>query len=487
MKLGIVVHVLGALLVILGGFMFSIIPFSLYYSIHDIEVTSLTAIITILIGATTWYFTKNTAKAINKRTGFLIVFFGWLAISFFSALPYIFSGVIPNFTNAVFESVSGLTTTGASVLNDIEAVPKDILYWRSLTQWLGGMGIIVLTVALFPLLGIGGIELFVAEAPGPTSDKIHPRIKETAKRLWFIYFGLTAALIPILWLLGMTFYDAINHALATMATGGFSTKNNSIAFYDNMPAIQYVITFFMFLAGVNYTVIYYGLKGNFKYVWKSDEFRTYFYLVLSLILFVWAVVYNVTDLGLEKSFRDSAFQIVSVITTTGYVSADYTTWTPALTLLFVSLLFSGACAGSTSGGIKIIRHLVFFKNISLELKRLLHPKAITRIKIDKKIVPPKILMHILVFLLIYLMLFAVGSFFMAIVFADYPQPLLTAIGAVATCLGNVGPAIGQLSPVDNFANVPLVGKWILIFLMLVGRLELFTVLVLFTPFFWKRS
>lgn len=485
-NLGIIINVAGVLLMLLGGFMLTTLPFSFYFQEADIQAIIASSFTCISIGLATWYFSRHTKKNIGKREGFLIVALGWGTISLFSALPYIFSGVLPSFSNAFFESVSGLTTTGASVINDIEAVPKGILFWRSLTQWLGGMGIIVLTVAIFPLLGIGGVELFVAEAPGPTSDKIHPRIKETAKRLWFIYLGLTITLTIILYINGMTFYDALNHGLTTMATGGFSTKNASIAHYD-IPAIQYPIILFMFLAGINYTIIYFSLKGSFKKVWKSDEFKTYLFLVVGLIFAVTLVVYNVTDNGFEKSFRDSAFQILSIITTTGFVSADYTAWTPALTLLFFILLFVGACAGSTSGGIKIIRHLVFFKNSFLELKRLLHPKAMIMVKIDKKNVSPRILTHILVFLLLYMMLFVTCSVIMTIILADFEQPLLTSIGAVATALGNVGPSIGQLGPVDNFAGVPMVGKWLLTFLMLLGRLELFTVLILFTPYFWKKN
>lgn len=485
-NIGIVSNVVGVLLVVLGSFMLTALPFSLYYQMQDTLPIIYAALTTMVIGAGIWQFTKNSKKKIAKREGFLIVTLGWFAMSAFSTLPYTFSGTFPTITDALFESVSGLTTTGASVLNDIEAVPKGILFWRSLTQWLGGMGIIVLTVAILPLLGIGGVELFVAEAPGPTSDKIHPRIKETAKRLWLIYIGLTGLLGILLLLGGMTFYDATNHALTTMATGGFSTKNASMAHYD-VPYIQYVITLFMFIAGINYTITYYGLKRNFGLVWKSDEFRAYVYLTLMLIAVVTLVVYNVTDLGLEKSFRDSAFQIVSVVTTTGFVSADYTAWTPGITLLFFLLLSCGACAGSTSGGVKIIRYLVILKNSMLELKRLLHPRAIIRAKVDKTLVTPRVLTHILVFLMLYIITFIVGAIIMTIIMADFEQPLLTALGAVATSLGNVGPAIGELGPVDNFAKVPAVGKWVLVFLMLLGRLELFTVLILFTPYFWRHN
>ncbi|MFT5763984.1 MAG: trk system potassium uptake protein TrkH [Saprospiraceae bacterium] len=485
-NIGAVFNVIGVLIIMLGGFMLTALPFSFYYASNDEIAILCASFSTILLGIMLWWFSRKASKKIGKREGYLVVALGWLAISIFSTFPYLFSDSLPNITNAFFESVSGLTTTGASVINDIEAIPQGILFWRSLTQWIGGMGIIVLTVAIFPLLGIGGIELFVAEAPGPTSDKIHPRIKETAKRLWYIYVGLTLLLMVILYFTGMSFFDAINHGLTTMATGGFSTKNASVAYFTS-PAIQYTITFFMFLAGVNYTVIYFGITGNFKRVWRSDEFKTYVLLVLFLIAIVSLVIFNTTDHSMEQSFRDAAFQIISVITTTGFVSADYTSWTPSLTLLFFTLLFVGACAGSTSGGIKIIRHLVFFKNSFLEFKRLLHPNAIIRIKIDHQLVAPRILTHILVFLLLYLMVFVTGSVVMAFILSDFDQPLITSIGAVATCLGNVGPAIGELGPLDNFADVPAAGKWFLIFLMLLGRLELFTILILFTPYFWRTN
>lgn len=484
-KIGAVFNVLGVLLIVLGVFMLMSVPFAVYYGGGDVEALLCSSLITIMVGGGSWYFFK-TKENVGKREGYLIVALGWMTMCLFSTLPYLFSGTLPGFTNAFFESISGLTTTGASVINDIEAVPKGILFWRSLTQWIGGMGIIVLTVALFPLLGIGGVELFIAEAPGPTSDKIHPRIKETAKRLWGIYVGLTILLSILLNLSGMDFFDSINHGLTTMATGGFSTKNESIAYFD-VPLIQYLLTFFMFLAGTNYTIIYFGLKGKLLKVWKSEEFRTYVLLLLSLILIITTVVYNFTDLSLERSFRDSAFQIVSIITTTGFVSADYTSWSPALTLFFFCLLFIGGCAGSTSGGIKIIRHLVLFKNTFLEFKRLLHPRALIRTKVDGQLVAARVLTHILVFLLIYLGIFFSGSIIMAMILKNYDQPLMTAFGAVATALGNVGPGIGAVGPVDNFAHIPDLGKWFLSFLMLLGRLELFTILILFTPYFWKTN
>ncbi len=474
--------VIGVVIIILGFLMLMCLPFSLQFGSGDHYALIHSGSICMGFGGLLQLIKPQRGEVLLKREGYLIVALGWLSMVLFGMLPFLLSGEIPSLTNAFFETVSGMTTTGASILTDIESLPEGILFWRSMTQWIGGMGIIVLTIAIFPILGIGGIELFVAEAPGPTSDKIHPRIRETAKRLWLIYVSLTGILAVILYSLGMSLYDAVNHALTTIATGGFSTRNGSMADFD-IPSIQYVIIFFMFLAGTNYSVIYLGLNGKLKKVWQNDEFRLYLTVVGSLTAIVSLAVYMIGDTSFEKSFRDSIFQIVSLITTTGFVSADYTQWNGGLTMLFFILMFVGACAGSTSGGIKLIRHLVFLKNSILEFKRILHPHGMIRIKINRIIVPPRILTHILVFLLIYLILFVAGSIAITILGMDF----LSAIGAVATSLGNVGPGIGSVGPVDNFAKVPEAAKWILSLLMLLGRLELFTILVLFTPYFWKNN
>ena len=478
----IIARVLGVLLVIIGGLMWTGLPISFLYDTGQAFSLVYSGAICVVVGGALWSLRPKTRKNVRKREGYLIVALGWLVMVTFGMLPYLFSGVIPTVPEALFETVSGMTTTGASVLTDIEAQPADILYWRSLTQWIGGMGIIVLTVAIFPLLGIGGVELFVAEAPGPTSDKLHPRISETAKRLWLIYVGLTGLLMLVLFVEGMTAYEAINHALTTMATGGFSTKNASIAAFPQ-PTIQYTLIFFMFLAGTNYTVIYFGLKGKLRRVWASDEFRTYLFLVLALAAFVTFQVRYHVDQSWEQSFRDSLFQIVSLITTTGFVSADYTSWSNGLTVLFFLLLFIGASAGSTSGGIKIIRHLVFFKNSWLEFKRILHPRAVIRLKLNGQIVAGRIITHIIIFLLLYLLIFIFGCLVLAWMGLDFE----TTVGAMATSLGNVGPAIGKVGPVDNFAWLSGETKVFLALIMLLGRLELFTILVLFTPYFWKAN
>ncbi|MFY0598084.1 MAG: TrkH family potassium uptake protein [Cyclobacteriaceae bacterium] len=478
----IIINILGILLMMNGLFMYVCIPFSLYYKEGDLLAIFGAGSITLLVGSALFFATKrNQTKELKKRDGYLVVTLGWLIMSAFGSLPYMFSGAIPEFNNAFFETISGFSTTGATILTDIEGVHKGILFWRSLTQWIGGMGIIVLTVAILPILGIGGMQLFVAEAPGISPDKLQPRIKETAKRLWLIYLGLTFAETVLLWLGGMTFYDAINHGLTTMATGGFSTKNASIAFFDSA-FIQYVIIGFMFLAGTNFTMTYFGLHGQFKKVLKNDEFRFYVGFCIILTLIVATGVYLI-DGGLEKSFRTAAFQVVSVITTTGYITADYTSWTSFITLLFFIMMFFGASAGSTAGGVKIVRHIVLIKNSILELKRQLHPNAVIPVRFNGHAVSRDITFNILAFIMIYILIFATSSALMGILGADFN----TAIGSVATCLGNIGPGLGSVGPVDNFAHISIPGKWLLSFLMLLGRLELFTVLILFTPFFWKTN
>lgn len=476
------IHVVGALLVILGLSVFLCLPVSLYYADQQHMPILYSGLVIILIGFLSWLARPRGGARINKRTGYLIVTLGWLAISGFAMLPYLFSGSIVSISDAFFESMSGFTTTGASILTDIESISPSILFWRSLTQWIGGMGIIVLSVAILPLLGIGGIELFVAEVPGPTSDKIHPRIQETAKRLWFVYVGLTALLFLGLSASGMTRFDAINHAFTTMATGGFSTKNASIAYWDK-PMIQYLIVVFMFLAGTNFTIIYYFTTGRFRRAWKSTEFRAYSLgMILASVTAAVLLFLFQNDLS-EKIFRDALFQVVSVVTTTGFVSADYTAWGYLLTFFFFLLMFTGGSAGSTAGGIKTIRHLVFLKNSYLEFKRILHPRAVIRIKLDHQVVAPRILTHILVFLLVYLASFVTGT----LVLTGLGMDLVSSAGATATCLGNIGPGLGTVGPVNNFAATPDIAKWTLSILMLLGRLELFTVLVLFTPFYWRAN
>lgn len=478
-----VLRVIGLLVILNGLFMLTALPWSFYYDDGAWQSILLAGGISILTGLfirMTTYKHKNLD--IRKREGYLIVASGWIFMSLAGMLPFFIGGYIPNITDAFFETMSGYTTTGASVLTDIESMPESILFWRSLTQWIGGMGIIVLTIAILPILGIGGMQLFVAESPGPSPDKLHPRITETAKRLWLVYVMLTLIEFGLLKLGGMTWFDAINHSFTTMSTGGFSPKNASVAYYDS-PFIQYVIILFMFLAGANFTLNYFAIRGKFKKILKNEEFRFYFFTVLTVTIFCAGAIYSLGNSGIEQSLRDGMFQVVSILTTTGFVSADYTAWMPLLTIVFLLLMFIGASAGSTSGSVKIVRHLILLKNSWLELKRLIHPSAIIPVRLNRKPVSQEITLNILAFFLIYILIFVIGSGIMTILGLDP----ISAIGSVAATLGNIGPGIGSVGPVNNFAHISYAGKWFLSFLMLLGRLELFTILVIMSPFFWRKN
>ena len=464
--------------------MLSCVPFAVYYDDQNhINTFLLCSLITISFGFLLRFLTKDEKNAeIKKRDGYLIVVSGWLCMTFFGTLPYILTESIPSFTDAFFETMSGFTTTGSTILDEIESIPKSILFWRSMTQWIGGMGIIVLTIAILPLLGIGGMELFVAEAPGPTKDKIHPRIKETAKRLWIIYFSLTALETVVLMFFGLSFFDAINHSLTTTSTGGFSTKQESIAAFQN-PFVEAVIVIFMFLAGTNFTMIYFGLKMKFRKIVNNDEFKWYLSALLILILILSFYRAHTSSSDFIHSFREISFQVVSIITTTGYATADYTLWGSFLTFIFFLFLFSGASAGSTSGGIKIVRIILLIKNGLLEFKRRLHPKAVIPVMLNKQVISSTITYNLLAFIFLYLFVFTLGSIFLSLLGVD----MLTSISAVASAVGNVGPGIADVGPSFSFSQLPTSAKWILSLLMLMGRLELFTVCVLFTPYFWKRN
>ncbi|MCB0514804.1 MAG: potassium transporter TrkG [Chitinophagales bacterium] len=472
---------IGVVQLLLAAAMLLCVPVSLIYGEHQVawEMTACSMGL-LLLGLFLWKALKAPNSNIRKREGYLIVSVGWLSMSIFGAIPYIVSGAIPSFADAVFETVSGFTTTGASILNDIEALPKGILFWRSLTQWLGGMGIIVLTVAILPILGIGGMELFVAESPGPTSDKLTPRIQETAKRLWAAYVLITGVECLLLWLAGMNFFDAINHSFTTMATGGFSTKQASAGFYS--PLIQYILTFFMFVAGTNFALVYWGLKGKLNKFWKNEEFIWYTRITL-IFTFIYTFVLYLRQGGesLEKIFRDSIFQVVSLITTTGFATADFLLWGNFLIMISLGLMFCGGSAGSTSGSVKIIRHIVTFKACLLEFKRLLHQRAVIPVLLNKKAIPSGIVANVLVFVLVYVMIYVVGLLSLSALGIDFA----TAAGSVATSLGNVGPGLGSTGPSANFFHLSDTAKYILSVLMLIGRLELFTILIIFTPAFWR--
>jgi trk system potassium uptake protein TrkH len=491
----IIFYFFGLLLLFNGGFMLLATLLSFFYNDGATLHLFLAGISVLVFGAIAMVCTKNHTKEMNKREGYLVVAFGWIVMTLSGTLPYIFTGAIPEFTNAIFETISGYTTTGSTILNDVESLPEGLLFWRSLTHWIGGMGIIVLAIAILPLLGIGGMQLFAAEAPGPSADKLHPRITDTAKRLWLIYFSYTAAETLFLTFAGMSFFDALNHSMSTLSTGGFSTKNASVAHWNDTPLIQYIIIVFMVLAGTNFILSYFAFKGNVIKVVKDEEFKLYFKFILIFTLLIGGVIwYNAFLTGTsafnhplvwgigEGSFRHALFQVVAIITTTGFVSADFTIWSPLLLVFFFGLMFLGGSAGSTSGGVKIVRHLVLIKNGFLEFKRTLHPSAILPVRYNNKSVSGDIVFNVLGFFILYMLSFIVGSLGFALLGLDFES----AIGVAASSLGNVGPALGEFGPSHNFFEMPTAGKWWAAFLMLIGRLELFTVLILFTPFFWRN-
>jgi len=490
----IIFHFFGLLFLFNGGFILLSSLVSLIYNDGVTFKLFLSGFVTVLIGGFTMIYTRKHKKEMNKREGYIVVAFGWIVMALSGSLPYIFTQSIPDFTDAFFETMSGFTTTGASILNDIEVVPEGILFWRSLTHWIGGMGIIVLAVAILPLLGIGGMQLFAAEAPGPNADKLHPRITDTAKRLWLIYFSYTAAETILLKAAGMSFFDAINHSLSTLSTGGFSTKNASVAYWNDVPLIQYIIILFMFLAGTNFVLSYFAFKGKVSKAIHDEEFKLYFKFIAIFTMVAAVIIYFNADMSTssiehpqvfgvgESAFRHSLFQVLAIVTTTGFVTADYTLWTPFLTLFFFGMMFLGGSAGSTSGGIKIVRHLITIKNGFLEFKRTLHPSAILPVRYNKRSVSGEIVFNILGFFILYLLAFIVGALGFSMMKIDFES----AIGLAASSLGNVGPALGDFGPVNNYSALPTIGKWWSSFLMLIGRLELFTVLILLTPFFWRN-
>ena len=485
---------MGLLLLCNGGFMLLATLVSWVYQDGVTLEISTAALITLFIGTLFMFSTRGHSKEVKIREGYIIVTFGWIFMALSGTLPYVISEAIPGFTNAFFETMSGYTTTGASILNDIESIPKGVLFWRSLTHWIGGMGIIVLAIAILPLLGIGGMQLFTAESPGPSADKLKPRIRDTAKRLWLIYVSYTLAETILLWVAGMTFFDAINHAFSTLSTGGFSTKNASLAYWNDNPIIQYIVILFMLLAGSNFVLSYFAFKGKVSKVLHDDEFKWYMIFIFVFTAISSLIVYFQADVNLssidhpmvwgeaESAFRHSLFQVLTIITTTGFVSADFTMWTPFLTILFFGLFFLGGSAGSTAGGVKVMRHIIMIKNGITEFKRTLHPNAILPVRFNGKSISKEIVFNILGFFILYMLSFIIG----AVVLASLGLDFETAIGGAASSLGNIGPAFGGLSPVNNFDMLPDFGKWWTTFLMLIGRLELFTVLIILTPFFWRN-
>ncbi|MBN1496041.1 MAG: TrkH family potassium uptake protein [Spirochaetes bacterium] len=479
----IILKSISILCVILAVFMAAPAGIALY--LHEalpFRAFAVTIAVTVTLSLTVNLLLRRyRAEALSTRDGFLLVTLSWLAASMIGAMPFYISGSIPLFTDAFFESISGFSTTGASILTDIESLPRSMLFWRSLTHWLGGMGIVVLTVAILPLMGIGGLQLIQAEAPGPTVDRITPRITSTAKLLWFIYIGFTVAETLLLMLGGMDLFDALTHTFGTLATGGFSTKNSGVGHF-NSAYLEGVITLFMLLAGINFTLHYRMLTGRLKPLLRDTELKAYLLIFIVATVSLAYSLHGFSYKSVGDSFRYAMFQVASIMTTTGFASADYEQWPFMAQIIIFMLMFVGGCSGSTGGGIKVMRLVVMFKQALNEMKLLLHPRGIFTLKMSGRMVRKNIVYAVSGFFFLYAMALLVVTF----VVSSAGHDITTSFTAALATVGNIGPAFGKLGPMKNYSFLEDYIKWVLSFAMLVGRLELYTVLVLFTPRFWRK-
>lgn len=491
MNKGAVFHFLGTLLVFLSVIL--IFPFlvSLYFSQESIFTVTgsafsffITIVLSLLTGLLFRTFFKAGLDSLGEREGFAIVTFSWILMAFFGSLPFYISGACNSFVDAYFETMSGFTTTGASIFKTLDAIPPSILLWRSMTQWLGGMGIIILTVAILPEMKIGGYHLFRAEVPGgATFEKIKPRISETAKVLWSIYLLLTSMEVILLYIGGMSLFDALCHAFTTISTAGFSTRTGGIADY-NSPFIEFVIIFFMLVSGANFGLHYLIIKGHFKAAFKNPELRFYLTILGCATLITFTVLLlSSNEKTIFQSFRESVFQIVSIGTTTGFATIDSNQWPNALRIMLVCLMFIGGCSGSTSGSMKAIRILIIFKLILRQLKKLIQPRAIVHVKVGEKTVDKETLSNIFAFTAMFMFIFITGSLIMVSLGLD----IITAVSSVAATLANIGPGLGAVGATGNYADIPFTGKWVLIVCMLIGRLEIYSVAILLLPLTWKSK
>ncbi len=482
MNLRAVVRVLGFLLAVTAACLLVPAVISALYGDSDAWSFVVAAVAGATVGGVALRLSRG-APDVRTREGFAVVSLGWLAVGLLGALPAWFSGQIPGFTNAVFESVSGFTTTGASILTDIEGCTHGVLFWRALTHWLGGMGIVLLALAILPLLGVGGMQLFRAEVPGPVAERLRPRIKQTAKLLWGVYVLLTGAEVVALVIAGMPVFDAVCHAFATMATGGFSTRNASIGAYGGS-AIEWIIIVFMLLAGANFTLHYLVLTGKWRAYWDDEEFRFYIGVAaVATVLVTAPLVLLHAYPAWTTSLRHGTFQTVSIMTTTGFGTADYLLWPPVAHAVLLILMSVGGCAGSTGGGIKVVRLLLLLKQAKVEMRKLLHPRAVVTIWFNDRAVSPNLATNVLGFFLLYMLVYVAGVLALTLGGRD----LVTAVGATAATLGNIGPGLGLVGPASNYAALLGWEKWLLVFFMLAGRLEIYTVVVLFLPEAWRRG
>ncbi|MFP4623730.1 MAG: TrkH family potassium uptake protein [Gemmatimonadota bacterium] len=478
------VHVISLVLLALSAGMAVTAGVALYYADGDFLPFLATTLITASVGYAGYHRTE-IVRDLSVREGYAVVAFAWLVIGAAGALPFLLTGVVRSPVDALFESISGFTTTGATVFADIEALPHGILFWRSLTQWIGGMGIIVLGIAILPYLGVGGMQLFRAEVPGPTPERLQPRIAHTAKLLWYVYAGMTAAQALLYLLGGLSLFEAVTHAFSTLSTGGFSPRTASIAAYDSA-YVHYVTIVFMFLAGVNFALHYRAFGSRGRVYLRDAELRFFAIVILGATAIVAGLVLGsgaYQELGLERAIRDALFQVTSIGTTTGFVTRDYELWPLAAQLVLLGLMFAGGMSGSTAGGVKTIRVHVLTRHAIAELKKSVHPRAVVATRVGDKTISEEVLLNVLAFLLLFGLLFATGALTLSLLGHDLP----TSLGASAAAIGNIGPGLGEVGAVDHYGWMGPLSHLVLIFLMLVGRLEIFTILLLFHRDLWSGA
>lgn len=476
-----VLSILGNVVKYMVALLFVPLLIALYYGEGDAK----SFLLTIFIGAPIGFILSNIKaekKAIYAKEGFLIVGFAWIIISAIGALPFVISGAIPSFIDAFFETVSGFTTTGATILTAIEGLPKGILFWRSFTHWIGGMGFLIFMLALIPSLGSNSIHLLKAESPGPSPGKIVPKIKETAKILYLIYFALTLIEGILLMCAGMNLYDAVIHAMGTAGTGGFSNMNASIAAF-NSPAIEWIITIFMLIFGINFALYFQILKGNFKGFFKNEELRYYLLIILSAFILITVNIISLNGGDIILSVRQSAFQVSSIVTSTGFATVDFNFWPTLSKLIIVMLMFVGAMAGSTGGGIKTVRIVIMLKAIKREINKIVHPKRVNSVKIDGKTVDEDIIHGVFLFIGAYIIISLIAIFIIS--FDNFD--VVTTVTSVITTMSNIGPGLEVVGPAGNFAAFSPLSKLVLSFCMLAGRLEIYPMLIMFSPSIWRKN
>jgi potassium uptake protein trkH len=456
---------------------------SVYYGEETSWAFCLSFAVSVVFGVIGILLGRGASTVIGKREGSVIVTGTWIIFSFIGLLPYWVSGYIPSFTDAFFETMSGFTTTGSTILPNIEVIPRSLLFWRSLTHWIGGLGIVVITMAILPIFGFNGSQIYTAEVTGLSKEKLHPKISGTAKRLFIIYLVMSFSGIAALWLAGMSPFDAVNHALSTVSTGGFSTKNTSIAYWHS-PAIEWIIIVLMTGSAINLSLYYFLAVGNFRRFFKDEEMRTLIAIIVltsAIIVFTQLIFWGFPLEDIGENVRGALFTVSSLISTTGFYSVDYSGWISVAYMLLL-LTFVGGSAGSTSGGVKVIRVLLVFKYCYYEFKRMVHPHAVFPVRYNGRAVKEEYITRMLAFILLYVILSLFGAMILCISGLGFEE----SISSMVSCLGNVGPGLGHLGPLDNYQSLPAFAKWFMSFAMLVGRLEFFTVLLIFTPNFWKR-